>query len=710
MHAFTRIPVFKVSLAFMFLMVLTAAPGWATWRPDSLYMRDYGGPYSDDCWGLVNGPGGGFVFCGNTTSAEGGTSDVYLTCVDAWGNVLWTHTYGGPGYDVAQALVACTDGGYLIGGYSDSYGAGHHDFYAIRTDADGDTLWTRTYGGAGYDYAYAADLGAGAGTEFVLAGYTDSYGAGMGDVYLIGLDADGDTVWTRTYGMSQTEWAMAVRPTADGGYAVLGTTRSFGLGNDDFFFIKTDSGGNLVDYRSYGGSSDDNGEDLRQTYDGGYILVGGSMSFGPRGDVLVIKTKADFSIDWMQNLGDSEWDTGEAVIETQDHTFVVAGGLTYDGVMSYYVAELGPSGILQWADTYGGSSTDRPFAIVQTNDLGYMVSGRSYSFGDVTQALLVRLNGPLPLMRRVSDVPGDQGRQARISWFSSSYDYPSSPYDIYEYSIWRRIDEWSLSVRGAVPVLYAGLSYPPGKWDYVTTVPAMGEIEYNTVVPTLCDSTISEGMCYSTFCVMAHTSYPTYYLTSPVDSGYSVDNLAPAPPENLHMSSEAGLAWDEAPEEDFDYFAVYGSFDPDYAMAELIGYTVDTEMDVGSSVYDYYFVTATDFAGNEGDPAAVANTYADAAGGLAPAAFALKQNNPNPFSAGTAIGFDLPEYSHVTLEVIDIGGRLVTTLLDECRPAGRHSVRWDGRGATGAGVGPGIYFVRMTAGDFSATAKMMLLK
>jgi hypothetical protein len=225
----------------------------------------------------VNGPDGGFVFCGTMTTASPGTSDVFLTSIDAWGDTLWTRTYGGPGYDVAEDLVACPDGGYLIAGFTNSYGAGNHDVYAIRTDADGDTLWTRTYGGSGYEYGYGADLGSG-GADFVIVGSTDSWGAGEVDVYLVGIDAEGDTVWTRTFGMTDTEWGMAVRPTFDGGYAILGTTRSFGLGRDDFFFIKTDSSGVIVDFRSYGGGQDDSGSDLQQTPDGGYILVGTSLS------------------------------------------------------------------------------------------------------------------------------------------------------------------------------------------------------------------------------------------------------------------------------------------------------------------------------------------------------------------------------------------------------------------------------------------------
>jgi flagellar hook assembly protein FlgD len=106
----------------------------------------------------------------------------------------------------------------------------------------------------------------------------------------------------------------------------------------------------------------------------------------------------------------------------------------------------------------------------------------------------------------------------------------------------------------------------------------------------------------------------------------------------------------------------------------------------------------------------VENILADIPGGAMPIAFALRQNRPNPFGASTTIGFDLPEHTSITIEVIDIEGRVIATLLDETREAGRHSASWDGRDASGSEVGPGIYFIRMTAGGFNATRKAMLLK
>jgi hypothetical protein len=244
------------------------------------------------------------------------------------------------------------------------------------------------------------------------------------------------------------------------------------------------------------------------------------------------------------------------------------------------------------------------------------------------------------------------------------------------------------------------------------TVPACAEDEYSVVIPTLCDSTISEGQYYTTFFVRALTDTPGIHFDSYPDSGYSLDNLAPGPPPNLRMTSPTQLAWDEALEQDFDYFAVYGSGLAELdESAVLLGWTIDTAWDVSGDTHDYYHVTATDFAGNEGSASNVENTYA----GVRPEAdlprvFALVPSRPNPFTTGTTIGFHLPVACGVRLDVFDTEGKVVRLLLEEEYPAGLHSLVWDGENDAGTVAGPGIYFVRLRAGTFSATCKTLRMR
>jgi hypothetical protein len=315
--------------------------------------------------------------------------------------------------------------------------------------------------------------------------------------------------------------------------------------------------------------------------------------------------------------------------------------------------------------------------------------------------------GPEPTLTAISDVGNDQGRQVRVKWSRSSCDVPGAIGNVTGYSLYRR--------QGANLALFSA-PVPESQlidgWDYITTVPAGGDDFYQCIAPTLCDSTATGGVCWSVFMVRALTDDPYTKYESPPDSGYSVDNLAPAPPGNLRLASSVDLVWDKSQDADFDYFTIYGSDVPDFdETAVLIGYTSGTAVDISAEVYGYYYATATDFSGNEGEAASAPNTYADVPGnGRIPPAYALRQNTPNPFEAKTVISFELPEPNFVEIGIYDAAGRLVKSLVSREVAAGRHAVEWLGTDENGAEMGSGLYFVRILAGDFSDTKKMILVQ
>lgn len=327
-----------------------------------------------------------------------------------------------------------------------------------------------------------------------------------------------------------------------------------------------------------------------------------------------------------------------------------------------------------------------------------------------TSAAPLRI-GPAYRILSINDVGNDQGRQVRLRWHHEEHDAAGSDATILLYTIYRKIDP-SLK---AAPVLSDAhrdaLRYPPGDWDFVMSLPANGEQTYSAVCPTLCDSTISNGLCRSTFFVRAQTPSPLLFFDTEPDSGYSVDNLAPSVPSNLRFTSPALLAWNTAPEEDFRYFAVYGSvqstWDP---AAVLIGQTTGTTRDVSTSPFPYYHVTATDFAGNEGDAANIQNAAASGAGDAVevPARFALSTIVPNPTTSGVTVRYDLPRETRVSLRIFDAAGRVVATLANEQARAGAHAVTWEGVDTRGSRVATGMYFCRMDAGDFTETRKIVI--
>ncbi len=318
-----------------------------------------------------------------------------------------------------------------------------------------------------------------------------------------------------------------------------------------------------------------------------------------------------------------------------------------------------------------------------------------------------------PILTAVSDIPDDQGRQVRLSWARSAYDVTGSIAPILEYSVFRRITE----TREPQVGLGQDARYPPGDWDYVVSVPAYLEDGYSVVVPTLTDSTSAGGMGYSVFFVRAATATPGLFFDAPPDSGYSVDNLAPSVPTGLGVdygATENELAWEECEDDDFQYFRIYRSTDPEFTPASenLVHMTVDTGwVDPVSEGWQYYYkVSAVDFSGNESD-AASPETVTGVDDSSMPSRYALYQNVPNPLNPTTTISYDVPANGgHVSLDIFDVRGRLVRRLVDGYVEGGRRTAVWDGRDDGGDRVASGVYYYRLSAPGYERMLKMTVLK
>jgi hypothetical protein len=213
----------------------------------------------------------------------------------AHAQVRFARTYGGTGWDLAYSVQQTFDGGYIMAGYTDSFGAGNWDIFLIKTDTNGNVQWAKTYGGTDLDMAYSVQQTSDGG--YIVAGETWSFGAGWEDIFLIKTDADGNVEWAKTYGGTSYDYAHSVQQTSDGGYIVAGGTNTFGAGYLDIFLIKTDANGNISWAKTYGGASADWAYSVRQTSDGGYIVAGYTGSFGAGlWDIFLIKTDANGNI------------------------------------------------------------------------------------------------------------------------------------------------------------------------------------------------------------------------------------------------------------------------------------------------------------------------------------------------------------------------------------------------------------------------------
>jgi hypothetical protein len=254
------------------------------------FAKTYGGTRGDGALSVQQTSDGGYIVAGTTSFGLG--YDIILIKTNANGNVQWAKTYWGTGEDYAYSVQQTSDGGYIVAGETWSFGAGGADLFLIKTDANGNVIWAKTYGGTGWDEASSVQQTSDGG--YIVAGYTGSWP--YYDIFLIKTDASGNVQWAKTYGGTDYDRAYSVQQTSDGGYIVAGYTASFGAFGD-IFLVKTDANGNVQWAKTYGGTSSDWASSVQQTSDGGYIVAGGTYSFGAGDwDIILIKTDANGNI------------------------------------------------------------------------------------------------------------------------------------------------------------------------------------------------------------------------------------------------------------------------------------------------------------------------------------------------------------------------------------------------------------------------------
>jgi uncharacterized delta-60 repeat protein len=295
---------------------------------------------------------------------------------------VWEKTYGGSGDDRAYSIQQTKDGGYIVAGMTNSFGAGRSDVYIIKLDVNGNKLWQKTFGGSGNDGAYSIQQTKDGG--YIIAGYTESFGKGESDVYVIKLDANGNKVWEKTFGGRYDDGAYSIQQTTDGGYIIAGWTSSFGAGNSHVYVIKLNADGGEEWEKIYGGNDYDEAYSIQQTSDGGCIVAGVTSSFGAgQYDFYVIKLNENGDKVWEKTFGGNDYDEAYSIQQTSDGGCIVAGVTSSFGAGQYdfYVIKLNANGDKLWEKIYGGSSWDEAYSIQQTQDGGYIVAGRTGSFG-----------------------------------------------------------------------------------------------------------------------------------------------------------------------------------------------------------------------------------------------------------------------------------------------------------------------------------------
>lgn len=640
---------------------------------------------------VSDGSGGAIYVWGDERTAPG--YDIYAQRIDAAGNVQW----------ITDGVAVCTTavdklpykpapdgaGGAIVGWYAVGEGV-----YVQRVSSAGVNMWgadgvklNTAPTVASYRGNVSPDGAGGAlvawpegyvrvqrvnasGTPLWSAGGVAAGALGSwGDVYSISDGAGGAFVGWAGLASGESFYAIYVQH-VDASGSVTWTADGVKLAN----------AWNPLGYSNRLSLVDDDQD--------GAIAVWSNDRTGTIDSVRVYAQRIDDS-------GDVLWDEGGVQ--------VYPPGLQSDPVS---LAD-GDGGVLMsWTDSRGGSHWD-----IYAHRLG--PHGWSWN--------------PNPDVSSVKDVPDDQGGKMQLQWRSSVYDaYPKT--HITEYSVWRRVDALAHASVGIGLDKMPGLGHLDGEheqivrtsggfaWEWIANVPARYFRTYALTVQSLSDSMGSDPG-WQHFMVTAHTDTQYVYFDSPVDSGYSVDNLSPAPPAAFAVAYNAGsnhLTWEASPEADFGRFRVYRSEDPGFVPSpgDLTHTTADVEwLDTVVDAWKYsYKISTVDVHGNEGD--ATGPTSVSAAGDpRTPEKYELYQNVPNPFNPVTTIGYDVPEGGgRVTLRVYDTAGRLVRTLIDAVQTAGAKQITWGGLDGRGSPVATGVYFYRMSAPGFEVTRKMVLLK
>ncbi|MFC1990218.1 trypsin-like peptidase domain-containing protein [Chloroflexota bacterium] len=360
-------------------MVPSAPPEeeWVEWS------KTFSGTGDDRGHAVQQTSDGGYIIAGFTT-VYARNYDAYLVKTDSYGTMLWSKAFGGSGMsiDSAHSVQQTTDGGYIIAGTTEPSGLNSNDVYLVKTDSSGNMTWSKTYGGtdreAGSSVQQTSDGG------YIIAGYTRSFGAGSGDAYLIKTDSSGNEAWSKTFGGTGSEGGSSVQQTSDGGYIIVCTTSSFGTGVSDAYLVKTDSSGNEVWSKTFGGTGQDNVGSVQQTVDGGYIIAGSTRSFGGGSNFYLVKTDSSGNEVWSKTFGGTNEEQGHSVQQTSDGGYIIVGSTFSLGIgdragyveeSDVYLVKTDSSGNMLWSKAFGSTGSDAALSVQQTVDGGYIITG-----------------------------------------------------------------------------------------------------------------------------------------------------------------------------------------------------------------------------------------------------------------------------------------------------------------------------------------------
>ncbi|MFN8357681.1 MAG: T9SS type A sorting domain-containing protein [Spirosomataceae bacterium] len=401
-----------------------------------LWDKRFGGTDTDGLTSMITTSDGGFLLggysfsdaVGDKSQASQGSDDYWVVKIDGSGNKLWDKRFGGASYDILHSIIATSDGGFLLGGYSNS-GAegdrsqasqGNEDFWIVKIDGSGNKLWDKRFGGASYDRLYSIIATPGGG--FLLGGLSNS-GAegdrsqasqGNEDFWVVKIDGSGNKLWDKRFGGAVNDGIYSITATSDGGF-LLGGLSSSGVegdksqasqGSSDYWVVKIDGSGNKLWDKRFGGAGNEYFESMIATTNGGFLLggytnsgAGGDKSQASQGgfDYWVVKIDGSGNKLWDKGFGGASDDVLRSMVATTDGGFLLGGfsasGAEGDkseasqGREDYWVVKINGNGNKLWDKRFGGTDLEDFHSITATTDGGFLLGGDSSSStgGDKSQ-------------------------------------------------------------------------------------------------------------------------------------------------------------------------------------------------------------------------------------------------------------------------------------------------------------------------------------
>jgi hypothetical protein len=665
---------FRQRLVLFFVLSMSSI---ACAQPDSLWSRTFGRTRGDAGYAVQQTTDGGFIL-GGFSDTENTWDEIWMTKASAAGDSVWSSAIsaGGTSETACRAILAIPDGGCFLVAAKKVYvnSIANYDFWLIRMDANGDSLWSRTLGNDDWEFPFSLQRTNDGG--YVMGGETNtSHGPNMWDMMLLKVSGSGDSLWTRYYGGAHNDICNFIVPTSDDGYLLAGSTESFGNGQPncitDGWVVKTNASGDSVWSHAYGGIYMDEFIGAAEVSDG-YLLAGTTNSFGPDTpgylNFWLVKINSNGDTLWTRTYGGSGTDRCNAFLALPDGGAVLFG-TTFSfssGESDMWLVRVDANGNMLWNRAFGGSRYEAGNCVARTSDGGYILGGSTDTFG-FADMWLVR-TGP------------DGGGSSETTLLSEGFEGSFPPTDWQAQQLQGTSQNWHLltgaSEAGCGDSTHSGSNAVFHNDDRGTSGLDARDM---LISPTI---TIPQGASNIRLSFFQRNCYvPSYYADST---------------HHWVLSSINGGSWTLLTE-------------PNQRQAEWAEIRIPVSITEGQQLriaFDYQGDYATEWYVD--DVRITANTpqVAPQVRPNMPTAITLLDPYPNPFNSVMRISFILTAPARTELVVFNVLGQQVATLLDaSLQSAGHHTITW-----SAACCASGMYVIRLRANDQMLLRKVLLIR